>query len=117
MDDGADQQVTEHGTASLLQFPIKSPAVVRFDRKELAQILSLYGFHVADGEWRDYAMDFGKDTATFSVFRRSSEQPLYRITKNPSLARKQGQYSVTAQGGMILKRGQDLGQVLKVLAK
>jgi hypothetical protein len=72
---------------------------------------------VAEGEWRDYAMEFGRDAAVFSVFRRSSEVPLYRIVKDPSLARRQGAYSVVAQGGLILKRGHDLAQVLRVLVK
>lgn len=90
---------------------------VAFDRRELNTILGLYGTKVADGEWRDYAMDFGRDKAVFSVFRRSSEVPLYRIVKDPALARKQGAYAVIAQGGLILKRGHDLGQVLKVLIR
>lgn len=95
----------------------KAPDRVAFDRKELTTILGFYGTKVAEGEWRDYAMDFGRDKATFSVFRRSSEVPLYRIVKDPSLARKQGMYSVVAQTGLILKRGQDLATVLRVLAK
>ena len=90
---------------------------IAFDRKELNIILSVYGTKVAADEWRDYAMDFGGDKATFSVFRRASEVPLYRIVKDPSLARKQGIYAVIAQGGLILKRGQDLAQVLRVLVK
>lgn len=95
----------------------KVPAQVAFDRRELQTILSFYGSKVAEGEWRDYAMDFGRETAVFSVFRRSSEVPLYRIVKNPALARKQGMYSVVAQGGLILKRGHDLQAVLRVLSK
>ncbi len=90
---------------------------ITFDRHELSQILRIYGINVASGEWRDYAMDFGQELATFSVFRRTSESPLYRIVKNPALARKQGLYAVIAQGGLILKRGHDLGQVLTVLLK
>jgi len=95
----------------------KPEARVAFDRKELQTILGFYGTKVAEGEWRDYAMDFGSDKAVFSVFRRSSEVPLYRIVKDPSLARKQGMYSVVAQGGLIMKRGHDLATVLRVLAK
>ncbi|MBC8038050.1 MAG: DUF2794 domain-containing protein [Rhizobiales bacterium] len=90
---------------------------IAFDRRELNTILGVYGSKVAAGEWRDYALDFGRDRATFSIFRRSSEVPLYRIVKDPSLARKQGFYSVIAQGGLILKRGQDLAQVLRVLVR
>ena len=90
---------------------------VSFDRLELRAILNLYGRKVAEGEWRDYAIDFLDDMAVFSVFRRTSEMALYRIVKNPSLARKQGAYSVTTTGGLILKRGTDLARVLQVLDK
>ena len=93
------------------------PAQVAFDRKELQTILGLYGSKVAEGEWRDYAMDFSRDRAVFSVFRRASELPLYRIIKDPGLARRQGMYSVIAQGGLVLKRGHDLPAVLRVLAR
>jgi hypothetical protein len=95
----------------------KAPDRVTFDRKELQTILGFYGTKVAEGEWRDYAMDFGQEKAVFSVFRRASEVPLYRIVKDPALARKQGIYSVVAQGGLIMKRGHDLATVLRVLAK
>ncbi len=95
----------------------KPPERVSFDRRELQTILSFYGTKVAEGEWRDYAMDFGREKAVFSVFRRASEVPLYRIVKEPSLARRQGMYSVVAQGGLILKRGHDLAAVLRVMAK
>lgn len=88
-----------------------------FTRLELNEILDLYGRKVAAGEWRDYAIDFGRDTAVFSVFRRASEVPLYRIEKTPRLALKQGAYSVVAATGHILKRGHDLARVLGVLER
>jgi hypothetical protein len=88
---------------------------VTFNRFELNRILNLYGRMVADGEWRDYAIDFLKDRAVFSVFRRASEVPIYRIEKDPRLARKQGAYSVIAAGGLILRRGHELDRVLLVI--
>jgi hypothetical protein len=90
---------------------------ISFDRKELTQILNVYGRKVASGEWRDYAIDTLKEKAVFSVFRRSSECPLYRIEKAPRLARRQGAYSVIAATGLILKRGHDLARVLRALDK
>jgi hypothetical protein len=90
-------------------------AQVRYDRRELNQILNIYGRMVAAGEWRDYALDFGRDKAVFSVFRHASEVPLYRIEKCPELARRQGAYSVVAATGLIMKRGHDLARVLTVL--
>ena len=91
------------------------PARVTFNRLELNRILNLYGRMVADGEWRYYAIDFLKDRAVFSVFRRASEVPIYRIEKDPRLARKQGMYSVISATGLILRRGQELERVLLVI--
>jgi hypothetical protein len=86
-----------------------------FNRQELSAILAVYGRKVAAGEWRDYAIDIGRDKAVFSVFRRSSECPLYRIEKTPRLTRKQGAYSVVTPAGLVLKRGHDLARVLQIL--
>lgn len=94
-----------------------SASGVFFTRRELNDILAVYGRKVAAGEWRDYALDMGRDKAVFCVFRRTSEYPLYRIEKNPRLARRQGAYAVISATGMILKRGPDLRRVLQVLDK
>ena len=88
-----------------------------FQRRELDAILSLYGRKVAEGEWRDYAIDGLRDEAIFSIFRRASEMPIYQIVKRPKLARRQGMYAVIGATGQILKRGHDLAQVLKVFEK
>ena len=90
---------------------------VAFHRTELNVILSLYGRMVAAGEWRDYGISNLKDVAVFSVFRRTAEHPLYRIEKRPKLRNKQGEYAVVGMDGQILKRGQDLKTVLRVLEK
>jgi hypothetical protein len=93
------------------------PGKVTFTRRELDRILGLYGRMVAAGEWRDYAIDFLKDRAVFSVFRRASEVPLYRIEKDPRLARKQGAYSVISATGLIVRRGHELDKVLRAVDK
>lgn len=90
---------------------------VSFDRRELDQILRLYGQMVAANEWRDYAIDHLSDRAVFSVFRRTSEVPLFRIEKNPKLARRQGAYSIVTPAGMIAKRGHELSRVLRYFDK
>lgn len=90
---------------------------VTFNRRELNRILDLYGRKVAAGEWRDYAIDFLKDRAVFSVFRRASEVPLYRIEKDPKLAQRQGAYSVISASGHILRRGHELERVLRAIDK
>ncbi|KPF77681.1 hypothetical protein IP78_12420 [Brevundimonas sp. AAP58] len=94
--------------------PSGAPAQVFFDRRELDQILRVYGRMVAQGEWRDYAMLGGKDAAEFAVFRRSGDAPAYRIEKRPSLQTRQGQWAVIGEGGQILRRGRELAQVLRV---
>src|ERR1700721_467834 len=83
--------------------------------RELDRILGLYARMVAAGEWRDYAIDFLKDRAVFSVFRRAAEVPINRIEKTPRLARKQGMYSVISATGLILRRGHELDRVLLVI--
>lgn len=111
---------TEGGDDSAILIPLhearrdRLDLPVTFQRRELDQILRLYGRMVAANEWRDYAIDHLADRAVFSVFRRTSETPLFQIVKNPRLARKQGAYSVIAASGLILRRGHELGRVLGV---
>ena len=91
------------------------PFQVTFDRRELDQILNIYGRMVAAGEWRDYALSFDPEVAIFAIYRRTSEMPLYRIEKRPKLRNRQGAYAIIAPTGLVLKRGRELSQVLKVL--
>ncbi|PKQ00463.1 MAG: DUF2794 domain-containing protein [Alphaproteobacteria bacterium HGW-Alphaproteobacteria-13] len=88
------------------------PRQTGFDRQELMRILDLYGRMVAAGKWRDYAMDFQRDVAVFSAFRRTAERPEYRIEKRPALRSRQGMWSLVSEGGTILKRGDDLANIL-----
>ncbi len=92
-----------------------APEIVTFNRSELTTLLDVYGRKVASGDWRDYAMDFLKDRALFSIYQRNSERPMFVVEKNPKLRNKQGQFMVTNQQGRVLKRGQELAQVLRVL--
>jgi hypothetical protein len=103
------------GESANRPLPLAPDHRVTFSRRELDRILRLYGRKVAAGEWRDYAVDFLKDRAVFSVFRRSSEVPIYRIEKNPRLARRQGAYSVISATGLIVRRGHELERVLHAL--
>ena len=120
MADEGSTETASHNTSHHAEVrPLRARAVqsgpVTFDRHELRDILALYGRKVAEGEWRDYAIDFGLDKAVFSIFRRAAEYPLYRVVKDPQLAAKQGAFSVVTTTGVILKRGPDLKRVLAVL--
>ncbi len=116
----AEDKEPSGGRATLIalaarrQTPTSVPPI-SFDRHELHKILEVYGRRVADGEWRDYAIDHTGEQAVFSIFRRASEVPLYRIVKQPRMARRQGAYSLIAATGTILKRGHDLANVLRVI--
>ena len=94
-------------------FPQRGGLVVTaFDRPELMRILDLYGRMVAAGHWRDYAMQFDRDVASFAAFRRATERPEVRIEKRPELRLKQGAFALVSEHGAVLKRGHDLAGVL-----
>ncbi len=96
----------------VVPFPGRGADQVGFERPELMRILDLYGRMVAAGEWRDYAMDFTRQSATFAAFRRTAERPQARIEKRPALRAKQGMWTLFGEHGQVLKRGHDLANVL-----
>jgi hypothetical protein len=93
-------------------FPLAKPSQVGFERLELTRILDLYGRMVAAGHWRDYAIHFDGDAASFAAFRRAAERPEFRIEKRPALRNRQGMWALVGESGAILKRGHELGPVL-----
>lgn len=101
------------GSPNIVAFPgQRPPSQIGFDRQELGRILDLYGRMVAAGEWRDYAMDFTRECASFAAFRRAAEVPQMRVEKRPSLRAKQGMWALFGEQGQILKRGHELAGVL-----
>lgn len=97
--------------------PKVSSSFVFFERREFQAILNIYGKMVASGHWKDYAISGSNNIATFAIFQRASEKPLYRITKNPSSRNKQGAYAIHTSHGQIVKRGHELPQLLKYFEK
>lgn len=103
---------------TVLQFPGPSETgQVGFDRIELNRIVDLYGRMVAAGHWKDYAIEFRADAASFWAFRRAAERPEYRIEKRPALRSRQGMWSLIGEAGQVLKRGHDLAPVLAPLER
>lgn len=125
MTDGGDSSARRYTTESTTATTVdlaevrrrNTPEPVTFHRRELDLILRIYGRMVADGHWRDYAIDHLRDRAVFSAFRRTSEVPLYRIEKDPSRARKQGAFAIISAAGLVLKRGHELETVLRYFDK
>lgn len=114
--------VARAGTASpfgatIIDFPRYAALQVGFDRIELRRILDLYGRMVAAGMWRDYAMNFEREAASFSAYRRASERPQVRIEKRPALRGKQGMWTLFGEAGQVLKRGHEVVSVLVPLER
>src|SRR5690606_6695372 len=99
------------GLGQVLAFPGCEPNQVGFERAELSRILDLYGRMVAAGEWRDYAMDFTRESASFAALRRTADVPQMRVEKRPSLRGRQGMWTLFGEHGQVLKRGHELAGV------
>lgn len=92
-------------------------SAVRFTRLELARILDVYGRMVAAGQWRDYAIGDNSDMAVFAIFARSRRRPLYRIVKEPRLAKARGAFALVGEFGEVIRRGSSLSAVLPSTAR
>ena len=108
---------TDGPGAQVLPFAAAQPLQVGFDRHELTRILDLYGRMVAAGEWRDYAMNFDREAASFSAFRRAAERPQARIEKRPALRSRQGMWTLFGEAGQVLKRGHELAGILSPIER
>jgi hypothetical protein len=106
-------------SAVVTPFPNFAPRALQvgFERTELQRILDLYGRMVAAGMWRDYAMDFTREAASFCAFRRAAERPQALIVKQPALRGKQGMWALYGELGQVLKRGHELAGVLVPLER
>ena len=93
-----------HNINSIKRFDNK----VSFDKNELGKIFNIYGKMVALGEWRDYAVSVLNDFSIFSIYRHSSEYPIYKVKKTPKKSNKKELFSVIAMDGKVLKSGNDL---------
>lgn len=103
---------------TVLAFPgPSSGSQVTFERLELNRIVDLYGRMVAAGLWKDYAIEFRPDAASFHAFRRAAETPEYRIEKRPGLRASGALWALIGEAGQVLRRGPELGPVLAPLER
>lgn len=109
----------DSSSGNIALFPDKQKYAYQtvFIRAEISAIMNVYGRMVAAGMWRDYAIEFAKDTAVFAAYRRASERPEYRLEKCPAMQSKQGQWTLKGEQGQVLKRGHDLSGVLAPLER
>jgi hypothetical protein len=84
-----------------------------FDRNELSQLLSLYSRQVANGQWRDYAIDQQGGSTVFSVFRHTHDAPVFRIAKRSARSAKDRAY-VVSSGAETLIQAETMAEALSV---
>ena len=84
-----------------------------FQKKELKIILDLYAKMVSEGSWKDYGLTISSKQVSFSVFKNSAENAMYKICKNFKPSNKNLKYLITDTNGKILKNSFDLKVLLK----
>ena len=88
-----------------------------FNKKEMVEILNLYGFMVSAGEWKDYAIFINKNTVGFDIYRKATESPLYQIIKSLDTKNKNEKFYIRDQSGKVLKKSYSLRPILEILNK
>ena len=84
-----------------------------FEKDELKIILDLYAKMVSEGSWKDYGLNISSKQVSFSVFRNTAENALYKICKNFKPKNKNLKYLITDTNGKILKNSNDLNNLIK----
>tara|TARA_Y100000741_G_C18122779_1_gene505753 strand:+ start:209 stop:553 length:345 start_codon:yes stop_codon:yes gene_type:complete len=84
-----------------------------FNRKELKLILNLYAKMVSGGEWKDYSLGISKKEVSFNVYRKASEFPVYKITKNLTPRNKNEKYLIKDSKNKIINKSENLENLIK----
>tara|TARA_B100001029_G_C14964737_1_gene396622 strand:- start:72 stop:416 length:345 start_codon:yes stop_codon:yes gene_type:complete len=83
-----------------------------FVKKELQTILNLYARKVSSGDWKDYGLSINKKEITFDVYQRSSEKPIYRISKNLNPKNNMEKFYILDRNGSIVKKSENLENLI-----
>ena len=83
-----------------------------FIKKELQSILNLYARKVSAGDWKDYGLSINKKEITFDIYQRSSEKPIYKISKNLNPNNKMEKFYVLDKNGKIIKKSGSLDSLI-----
>jgi len=84
-----------------------------FNKTELQLILNLYAKMVSSGEWKDYGLNISKKEVSFNVYHRTSEFPVYKITKNLKPKNENEKYLVKDNTNKIIKKSENLESLIK----
>ena len=86
---------------------------VFFNKNELRLILNLYAKMVSSGEWKDYGLTISKREVSFNVYYRTSEFPIYRITKNLKPKKENEKYLIKDAQNKIINKSENLQNLIK----
>ena len=86
---------------------------VFFNKIELQLILNLYAKMVSGGEWKDYGLTITKREVSFNVYYRTSEVPVYRITKNLKPKKEHEKYLIKNAQGKTISNSENLQNLIK----
>ena len=84
-----------------------------FSKIELQTILNLYAEMVSKGEWKDYGLNISKREVSFNVYHRTSEFPVYKITKNLKPKNRNERYVIKDSKNKIIKNSKNLKNLIK----
>ena len=84
-----------------------------FNKNELKLILNLYAEMVSGGEWKDYGLSISKKEVSFNVYRRASEFPAYKITKNLRPKNENEKYLIKDTQNKIINHSENLKNLIK----
>ena len=84
-----------------------------FIKKELQAILNLYARKVSSGDWKDYGLSVNKREITFDIYQRSSDKPIYRISKNLNPKNKTEKFYVLDKNGKIVRNSESLDSLIQ----
>ena len=84
-----------------------------FNKTELQLILNLYAKMVSNGEWKDYGLSILKREVSFNVYHRTSEFPVYKITKNLKPKSENEKYLIKDTQNKIINNSENLQNLIK----
>jgi len=87
--------------------------IIFFNKKELQIILNLYAKMVSSGEWKDYRLSISKKEVSFNVYHRTTENPIYRITKNFNPKSTSEKYLIKDSKNKIVRNSGNLEELTK----
>ena len=84
-----------------------------FNKTELQLILNLYAEMVSGGEWKDYGLSISKREVSFNVYHRTSEFPVYKITKKLKPKNEHEKYLIKDAANKIIRNSGNLQKLIQ----